>query len=340
MSEETLETTEVEQIDAVEQSDSGGSFDMNGAVESISADLFGKKHEEPADEPEQEEAEIEDHQEVEEAEEVEEQAVAEDDGIELPTSWKKDMADTWKSMSKEAKEYILQREEQMRAGLERDRENATLGRDLRDVVTPYQSWLKQNGVSEKQMIGNLLNAHYKLTNAPMDQKKQYIQQLAQGYGIKFDGEWNSQEIDPIVKNLTDKINSLEYYVASSQQQAQQAVRTKVTQEINAFAESHPYFDDVADEVAVFVESGLQLEDAYERAVWANPLVRQKELERIQQEREVKVKEELEKKMAEARKAKTVNVRTKDTGKSPTAPKGSMFDTLNETYREIQQRNRS
>lgn len=359
MSEETVESTP--EVSQSSDSVSSDSFDMKGAVDSISSDLFGKKEpvEEPEDvnepepkkepkakkEPKESKKEAPKEKEtVSEVEETETEKAQEEnpDTIERPASWKKDMQPTWDSMTKEAKEYVIQREEQMKQGLVKDRDDAVLGRTMRDAIAPFSGLLKAQGIPEKQMVHNLLSAHHKLSTSSMAERKEAFTKLAQSYGIKFDGTGQSQEIDPIVNNLTNELNSIKSYLTTTQQEAQQAAKAKVVNEVDAFASEHPYFDDVENEIAIFLEGdkNMTLQQAYEKAIWANPLTRQKEMERLQQEQAKKAKAEAEKKAEEARKAKSVNVRTKDTGRSPTAPKGSMFDTLNDTYREIQQRNRS
>jgi len=54
-------------------------------------------------------------------------------------------------------------------------------------------------------------------------------------------------------------------------------------EVNAFASdpAHPFFDEVADDIVAFVRAGDSLSKAYEKAVWANPVTREKEIARQQ-----------------------------------------------------------
>lgn len=350
MSEETIETPSEASSTPVEtsQSTESQSFDVKAAVDSIGADLFGKKEPEEPKEDKEPKEKNEPKQEVknETQETPEKTEEAKEDGEkdkvvpkERPASWKKDMQGVWDGMSKEAQEYVIQREEQMKQGLVKDRDDAVLGRTMRDVIAPYQELLKAQGIPEKNAVANMMRFHHALSTAPMEQRKEAFSKLAQSYGLKFDGQGQSQEIDPIVKNLTNELNGIKSYLSKSQEQAKQAIQAKVTSEVDAFASDHPYFDDVADEISIFLDGdkNMTLQQAYDKAVWANPLTRQKEMDRLQQEKDQKLKAEAEKKKAEAQKAKAVNVKSKDTGRVPTAPKGTMFDTLEETYREIKQR---
>lgn len=37
-------------------------------------------------------------------------------------------------------------------------------------------------------------------------------------------------------------------------------------EINEFAENHPYFDEISDEIAIYIRGGMTLQEAYEKAM--------------------------------------------------------------------------
>lgn len=315
------------------------SSDIDAAVAEIGESLFGKKGPDEEEEKDEIEPEKEEKEEKEEEQEKEEEKPK----VEvkpLPASWKKEMQATWESMTEDARDYVIQREEQMKAGLVKDREDAVIGRTMRDILSPYKNIIKQQNIDEGDLVSRMLNAHFRLATSPIEERKQMIGQLAESYGIKFGEDGERQEIDPIVRNLTNKINQLESIIVQGHQQAQQATETKVINEVNEFATSHPYFDDVSNEIYALVSAGYELQDAYDKAVWANPLTRQKELDRIQQEKVKEAQVLAEKKAEEARKAKSVNVRSRDTGKSPTAVTGSIGDTLYETLRAINQRTRS
>jgi vacuolar-type H+-ATPase catalytic subunit A/Vma1 len=116
----------------------------------------------------------------------------------------------------------------------------------------------------------------------------------------------------------------------------------VQRDVEAFATdaSHPYFDEVADDIAVMIQGGHDLESAYEKAVWANPVTRQKELARLQTEQQASIREKAMKEAETARKAASLNVRTRDTSRTPTGPKGTMRNldsVLEETMREMKSR---
>jgi transcription termination factor NusB len=301
-------------------------IDMDSAINEISSDVFGV--EEPT---EVEEVAEEVTEEV--TDEVQEEPVEE--VKEAPQSWKKEMREHFASLTPEVQDYIVQRENQMREGLEKDRGDANLGRVMRDVMSPYSEMLKTQGIDESVMVRNLMNAHYQLSTADTDQKISLIKQIAQSYGVPLDGE--QQQIDPALKAVMDKVNGLEQHLTASHQRSLQEARTRVESEVAEFAAAHEFFDDVSEQIVPLINSGYSLEEAYQNAIWLNPVTRQKEIDRAAQEAAVKAEEKAKQEVEKAKKAKSANVRGRDTTRSPTEPTGTMEDTMRETLREIQNR---
>lgn len=304
-------------------------IDMESAQNELSEDLFGKS-EEP------EESELEESDEVEEIEEVETEEVEEEpeeteEKLERPQSWKKDMQTTWESMSKEAQEYVIHREEQMKAGLVQDRDDALLGRSMRDVLSPYSNVFRQAGVNETQIVSNLLNGHMAIVNADPQTRLTYFQQMARDYGIDLGGEQES--VDPRILELQNKLNNVTNYINQTQQQTLAQTRDKIVSDVEKFSNEHEYFEELADDIAKLISAGFDLDSAYEKAYRASDYY----AEKLRQETAEKIKAESKKNAEKAKQAKSVNVRSRDTGKAPTAPKGSIDDTLVEIYREINSR---
>lgn len=259
-----------------------------------------------------------------------------EEAIDLPQSWKKDREEIWNSMSKEAKEYVLLREDQMKNGLEKDRDDATMGRTFRDTIEPYREILEQNNIEPATAVQNLMNAHFRLSTAEPSERKQLLLKMAADYGVDLSGE--KTELDPTVQSLINEVNGIKQNLTASQQRAQQAEMTRISAEVEAFADEHPHFDALSDDIAKLIQAGYtDLSDAYEKALWANPVTRQKELERLQKEEEDERAKKAEQEAAEAAKAKAVNIKDRDTHKAPTAKKGKMFDDLGKTYDAIMNR---
>jgi len=306
-------------------------IDMDAAMDDITTSIFDqepvvKTEEETTDAVQQEEVE-----ETAEAEVTEEEAKEERSP---PQSWKKEMHDNWNSLEPGMQDYIEQREAQMREGLEKDREDATRGREMRDIMSPYSNMLRQQGINESDMVRNMMNAHVRLSTADDASKAEIFRQMAQSYGVSLDGE-QPAPIDPAIKAMQDRLQGMEQYINTNHEQALQADRNRIGSDVEAFAAEHEFFDEVAEQIVPLINAGYNLEDAYQNALWLNPVTRQKEVNRTSKEAAEKAEKLAKQEAEKARKLKSVNVRGRDTNKTPTEPTGTMEDTMRETYRAIQ-----
>lgn len=296
-------------------------FDMESAQDAVSAELFPGSDET---------VEVEDVA----PEESQPQETSEQETPKAPPkSWKKEMHEKWGGLDSDLQDYIELRESQMKEGVDLSKADSEYARTMRELTKPYEELFKEQGVDDQTAVKWLLNAHNSLSKATPEDRVKLFNQLAESYGVKLDGT----ELNPEYKSLQEKVSKLESTLTGYEQRSLQERRDKVTKDVEAFATEHSYFDDVADDIIPFINAGMSLEDAYEKAVWANPVTRQKEIDRIQKESEDNLKKEKEEKRKKSEKAKSANVRSLDTNKAPTEPTGSMEDTLRDTYREIQNR---
>jgi len=323
---ETVETTEV-----VEQTNT------ERMADALAEDLFGKKEPEESEYEEVEEIE----EEVEEvAEEVEEPVEAR----KAPQSWKKDMGDSFAALTPDMQDYIELRETQMKDGLELNKDDSNLGRTMRDAMQPFKPMLdhieQQRGTTAPQVMQFMLNAHQKLSSGTQETRQAAFEQMAREYGVNMGKPVEGETVDPAMQNMQNELNSMKQHISNTQSQAHEAEVAKVNQDITAFAENeaHPYFEEVSEQIVAFIKAGDDLEGAYEKAVWANPVTRQKEMERIQQDTATKASANAKQDVTKAKKASATNIKGRNTKRTPTAPTGTINDTLAETLKEIKSRN--
>jgi len=314
-------------------SEEADSFNMEAAQESLASELF------PSDEVKEEiveEATEEVTNDVtdEEAEDTKEETEETKEEVRAaPQSWKKEMHDHWSKLDPEVQDYFELREKQMKEGIDVAKEDADLGRSLRDVISPYNKLLEAQNLEQGKAVQYLMNAHAVLSTGDEQTKIDGLNKLANAYGIKLDGT----KVTPEVQNLQKEVNQLKGYLSQSHEASQQERQAEITKEVDAFASEHDLFDEVADDIVPFINSGLSLQEAYDKAVWSNPITRQKMQDLADKEKADKIADEKEKKVQKAQKAKSTNVNSRDTSKAPTEPLGKMFDDMHDTYREIQNR---
>lgn len=319
-------------------------FDVNSMVDSVADSMNlngGEDEKDDINESEVETDEVLENEEVatdeapsdenEVSDEVEEETQT---VREAPKSWAKEQHEVWKTLPPAAQDYIEHREKQMLDGIEEYKEYAHYGRELNNVISPYTPMFEQAGVDIKTGVQYLLNAQYTLQVGTPQQKEMELRRIAQQYGINLGGNAgvSDESLDPRLEQMQNTINQLQNAMRTSQQNTLTEVRAKTQQQVNDFANdgSHPYFDELADEIAIQIKAGKGLQDAYDTAVFANPVTRAKEIARIQAENNAKLREKKQLEAQKALKATSANVRTIDTTRTPTEKKGKLFSSEYDT----------
>lgn len=305
-------------------------FNVEAAADSIGSDLFPSETVEA--EPEQESADAAPVEAPVQPEKVEEPVAApvEQPVVKpAPKSWAKETHEVWSKLDPQAQAYIEKREQQMLDGLEQYRNEAGFAKSLRGVIEPYKQVLQAAGLNETTAVQSLLNAHYRLTQGSQEQRISAYRELGRNLGLQAQDE-NQAQPDPELLAVKQEVTQLRQSLTQREQAAQQEAHSKVAKEVEVFASdpAHPYFEDVADDMMVILQgSKATLQEAYEKAIWANPVTRAKEQARILTEHETKLKENARLEALPKQKAKSVNVKSRDTGRAPTEPLGSWEDTM-------------
>lgn len=326
-------------MDPNEQTADSGSFDMDAAVSSIGDDLgFEVSKDEPElDPPDDAPAEVAQETAEEPAEAAEEAAAPV--VREMPKSWSKDKAELWSKLPPDAQDYYSLREKQFLDGLEQYKGDATYAKELKDIITPYKALLAAQGVDERKAVSALLNVHYRLSQGTPEERRAAYEKMGRDMGLVQDSGQPVQPVDPALKKLQDELQSVKSALTARQQAELAQAQTVADREIESFSSdpANAYFDEVRQDMVPYVRSGMTLKDAYDKAVWANAVTRQKELNRLQTEAAQKLKETAKTEGQAARKATNSNVRAVETRKAPTEPKGKMFDDLPDMLAAIKKR---
>ena len=234
---------------------------------------------------------------------------------EAPQHWPAQDREMFGKQPKEVQGWLLNRHKAMEADYTRKTQEIAPMRRMKEgldeIFAPFKEKMALDGVDEIGAIKQLVAAHSYLQRDPGNA----IQWLAQQYGIDLKtvgtGTEEGQpgklppEVDQRFAKLEQAING------SLEQQKKEAFQSNLTK-VEQFAGEkdsqgkplHPYFDDVAEDVAKLLKAGYasDLQDAYDRATYANPQVRAKVLAASEAERRVKDEAERKKKAAEAKQA--------------------------------------
>lgn len=245
--------------------------------------------------------------------------------LEAPHHWPTQAKELFAKQSPEGQKFLLDRHKAMEADYTRKTQELTpvrrMKESLDEIFAPMRDSMYRDGIDEVTAIRQLVAAHNYLQQKP----EEAVQWLAGKYGIDLkaivEGTAGNGQVSPELLALREEVAQLKHTQQSSlSAQQQQQFRANLSQ-VEQFAGEkdaqgnlkHPYFDEVAQEVAMLMrvaqEQGkpISLQDAHDRAVYANPQVRSKVLAAQDAERRKKEEDERKAKADAAKRASAGNI---------------------------------
>lgn len=232
--------------------------------------------------------------------------------IAAPLAYKQEYKDSFNTLPLDWRKYLAQREKEVELGISKANSKYNWLENI------YNARKENLGFKDsKEYIENLVAIGDALNSDPAAT----ISKLQSIFGI-------SEQNNDVMQRQINQLNQ-----ALQQQQAflQSQEDARFMNEIAAFRDAkdaegnvlHPYFEDVRADMANLGRAGVgTLEEAYERAIWGNPSIREKLLQ-------AQAKAELDKKVKQANEVKQASF--EPTSKS--TPKGKEL-----TLREELERN--
>lgn len=268
--------------------------------------------------------EVEETEAVDESEEVE----AKKPAIEAPSHWSLSDKETFAKAPPELQQWLLERHKSMEGDYTRkSQEVADIKKTwapVQELFAPHMDTLRAQGQTPASVINHWASIDASLRQNP----QQTLEWLAKQYNVSFGEPIDETFIDPHVQSLQQEIQQLKQSVLQRQQVESQQRLTTVQQELQSFSEqkteagelAHPYFEDVVEDMVTLAKaeqaSGRtpKVGDLYEKAVWANPIVREKMLAAQHQAAAKKAELEARAKAAKAKTAKKT-IRTSPDGEA-------------------------
>jgi len=137
---------------------------------------------------------------------------------------------------------------------------------------PYAEILSKEGATPQAAMRALLETSYTLRYGSKEHKTALFQAMANQYGIDLNAQ-----IDPEKANLQREIDTRRLEDARRGSQQQSTMTQEVASELQAFidAPGHEHYATVRPIMAGMLGSGAAttLQEAYERACWADPSIR-------------------------------------------------------------------
>ena len=262
-----------------------------------------------------------------------------------PRTWRAEAQADWNKLPPHVQDEVLKREDDMFRGIETYKADANFGKSVNSIFQPYLPMLQAQNINPLAVVDNYMKMQHVMLTGTQAQKQAVIQNVIKAYNVDYNplGQEPPGErpyVDPQVQTLQQQLQQLESRQQALDLARQEEIRGGIRKELDAFAADpkNPYFLEVADDITTLLKSGVKtLAEAYEKAVWANPVTRAKEQARVTAEQVTKAQKEATERAQAAKKSTAANVKSKPRSGSGTAPLGSIDDTLAEAFRAIQAR---
>lgn len=255
-----------------------------------------------------------------------------------PSSWKKEAVAEWGKLPPHVQDEVLRREDNFHARLK----NTETYDAIDSALAPYQQTIQSLGATPAQVVGEMLKVDNIVRNGSNEQVLSLIAEVMQRRQIPLDVF--AQGISPQVFQTAQQHNEMEQLRLRMQQmEAQKETESlnALNSEIARFSEGKEHWDAVQYELEAILRQIAsdpqkfhlspqeKLQEAYDRAVWANPQAREALIAKQQAEARAKAQEKLK----NAKQAASVNVKSR--GALPAAqPVGSMEDTIRAKAAEL------
>jgi hypothetical protein len=260
----------------------------------------------------------------------------------FPKTWKQtpELQAKWATLDPDIKNEVARREEAMFQGLEQYKGDANIGKVMKTVIAPYEHVLRHYKIDPAQLTATLFKAHHDLSLGNEATRVQAFRRLAQDYGVNLEAvSAEAPYEDPQVRTLREENSRLQSERARDAENARVATTRVLESQLDSFFKN-PKFEfssEVGAEMVPFVNQGMSLEEAYEKAIWLNPVTRDKVLAKQTADAKAKTESEAAARLATAKAATAANVKTSSRSGTATGPTGSMEDTMREAYANIMAR---
>jgi hypothetical protein len=187
----------------------------------------------------------------------------------------------WASLPDDIQAEISKREEDFHKMVTAKDGELNLGKEMKEVISPYMPIIQAEGGTPATAVRDLLNTAYVLRKGTPEQKLAVVQTVCEQYGIDLSAAMQEKEyVDPTISQLQQEINRLKTVAnpdAMFKQLQERQERDNIQKEANAFASNpeHKYFEKVRPFMASFLGEGVakDYKEAYDMACYAHPEIR-------------------------------------------------------------------
>ena len=196
-----------------------------------------------------------------------------------PQSWGQSVKGEWSKLPEAVRSEILKRENDIHQAMTRHDGDLRLGREMKDVITPYMAQIQAEGGTAATAVSSLLNTAHILRTGSDEQKRNVILTTAKQFGVDL-GVAEEEYVDPTIQQLKREIEQLKQVANPQAMESilrERLESDKVKSEIDAFASdsANVHFQTVRPLMVAMLNAGQakDLKEAYDMACMANPTIR-------------------------------------------------------------------
>lgn len=259
--------------------------------------------------------------------------------VDAPVSLSGAIKAKWKDLPADVQAEWSKRENDIHQMMTRHDGELRMGREMKEVITPYMAIIQAEGGTPSTAVRDLLNTAYQLRTAPPMQKAGLVKQIIETYGVDMNLLGNQQHVEQNseVAMLRQQIARLEQFANPENLQRQfqeQSEQNRIQAEVSAFANdpAHKHYHAVKAEMAALLGSGRarDINEAYDMACWAKADIRSTLLAE-----QKTAEEDAKRKSIEAKKKASLSISgspASPTAQNSTSPRQSLEDELREQVR--------
>ena len=227
-----------------------------------------------------------------------------------PQAWKPEAREFWNQIPEAARREIMRTEQSIQQTLRDTVEDRRLAGAIKETIRPFEHMMKAEGANPIQAIDNLLTTAARLRTGNVQDVATLVTEIVTQFGTgrfgnqfiqaldgALAGKAPQQQVDPYVAQMEQRVRQMEQVFQQQQYQQNQQIEYGAQNEVAQFMQNAEFGNDLREEMADIIELGAQrgqtisLQDAYDRACWANPEIRniltqRQERERAQQTNQV------------------------------------------------------
>jgi hypothetical protein len=210
--------------------------------------------------------------------------------VQAPQSLRAEFKEKFSQLPPEWQAEITRREADTAKALASQDEERLLGKKVNEMAMPYLPTIRAEGATVEKAFSDYLQTAHVLRSGTDIQKAQAVASVINSFKVNpqalfsvlqganvVPGQQPPSAYDPRLDTLQQRLNQIEQDRQAEIQQRQLQEQHSLQSQIEAFSSKpgHEHFDRVRTHMGILLENGIasDMDDAYNRAVYADPDIR-------------------------------------------------------------------